>query len=166
MTFSECYKIALEMVDEDTTATDTIVLDVIKNGVNQGYMLVASTIDRKLKTLDEDFDKVITLPSDVISIESVEHDNLGYLGKNDYKKVDNELYLQTMGIDSGSLTITYAQFPPKLVADSDLLVLKDANCSIPAIYGAYKYSLNKRKYSASQLLLAEFNSYFPSPVTK
>jgi len=166
MNFKDCYTIALEMVDEDTTATDTIVLDVIKNGVNQGYMLIASTIDRKLKTIDEDFDKVIALPIDIINIEQVEHDNLGYLGKNDYKKIDNNLYMQTMGIDSGALTITYSQFPAKLVADNDLLVLKDANCSIPAVYGAYKYQLYKKKYSASQLLLAEFNSFFPSPVTK
>ena len=160
-TFKDVYTIAMDRVDENVEDIEALALNVIKNGVNQGYVLIASLLDKKLGTYTVGFEKMISLPVDLASIEKIEHDNLGYLGKSEYKVIETNCYFNTMGISNGDVTITYVKYPAKLVGDTDVVQLKDAYVNIPAIYGAYAYMLDKRKYGAAQLLLSEFNSYLP-----
>lgn len=167
MTFKDLYTIALERVDEDTDTTDTIILGVIKDGVNKGYALVATLLDKTITTSTSiAYAKTITLPTDCFSVEHIDHDNLGRFSKSEYVAKDGICDFKTMNISGGNVTVTYVKYPAKLSADTDTVVLKDSYASIPAIYGAYEYMLHKRKYSACQLLLEEFNSYLPQQINK
>ena len=163
MTFLECINIALERVDEDITTTDEATLSVIKAGINQGYMLVAaSSLNKILKNFITPFAKVIPMPDDFLQIDYIKHDNLGFLGKNEYKIDMTNIITNTIGIYSGQVTVSYASYPTQLINDADLLMLKTANCMVPAQYGAYTYMLYRKKYSAAQLLLNEFNTVIHS----
>jgi hypothetical protein len=161
MTFKECYELAVQRADEDITDLDDVIKGVIKNGVNDGYMLVARYLDKTTEDYPTSFDKVITLPAECGDIDRVTHDVLGPFSVLDYKVKNDKLYMNTIGIDSGDITITYIKYPPRLVKDTDNLAIRDSYCTLPAIYGAYQYMLYRKKYSAAQLLLQEFNAYFP-----
>lgn len=161
MTFKECYTVALERVDEDLEGTDEIILDVVKNGINEGYMLVATHLDKTLDEFYADFESVVILPTDCADVTDIEHEVFGRLSRMDYSEEDDRLYMKPLGISGGEIAVTYVKYPKKLEEDTDKLRLRDAYATIPAIYGAYQYQLYKKKYASAQLLLAEFTSHFP-----
>lgn len=166
MTFKELYTIVLERVDEDVEGTDELILAVVKNGVNEGYLLVATTLDKTTDEYISDYDQMIELPANCAKVTRIDHEVLGTLSVLDYNERNDRLYMCPIGITTGEITISYTKYPTKLVEDTDVVRLKAANCSIPAIYGAYEYMLHRKKYAAAQMLQAEFFSHLPKEQAK
>ena len=158
-TFMQIYEMALNRVNEDTTSPNATVLAVIKAGVNQGYMLMAATVDKRTTTVDMPSASSVPLPLDIIEVVNLSHSVIGDLSPVDYKGSADLLYIKSQDIGVGVLTLTYAQYPSQLVADSDVVHIKDGLASALASYAGYTYQLYRKKYSAAQLLFAEFQSF-------
>lgn len=165
MTFLEIQKKALSRVDETIDDVDAEVLSLIKDGINSGYMLLGSLVDKRTKTATlalDDYSNKLPLPLDFIELVMAEHEIIGEITPTDYEKLGDLLYFKSRDLNSGDVTLTYVNYPEKLVDDTDVLKLKDVYFGALTAYAAYTYSLYKKKYSAAQLLLQEFNTYIPS----
>lgn len=165
MTFLEIQTKALARVDEIISDVDIEVLNLIKDGINSGYMLLGSLVDKRTTTTTlalDDYNNKLPLPEDFIELVMAEHEIIGEVNPNDYEKLGDLLYFKSRDLTSGDVTLTYVNYPQKLVSDTDVLRLKDVYFGALTAYGAYTYQLFRKKYSAAQLLLQEFNSYIPS----
>lgn len=152
----------LHRIGEDVLDTDPDILSIVNNGINDGYMLIRSTVDQRLKSFKVAFNNPLIIPeaenintSDVINII---HNKDGRLSVNEYTINGNQIYFLSP-LTKGELTIEGIETPKKAIQDTDVINVKDMY--IPAIisYGAYTHQLHRRKYSSAQLLLAEFQSY-------
>lgn len=162
MKFKEIVDIILARVGEDIEDPDVEILPVIKNGINQAYLLLRSKADQRSDEYTGDYENPFELPPVVGDIIEIEHSKDGILGKHEYKQDANLLYIFTP-LSKGKLTIKHVVLPEKLVNDDDVIDLKELYIPAVIAYGAYSYQLYRRKYSSAQLLLAEFNSYMNQP---
>ena len=158
-TYKQIRDMTLNRVDEDILSPDPVVLDIVKTGINQAYMLLAAQVDKRTVGLTVPFASKLVLPSDLIDIVNVSHSVIGDLSTVDYECTSDLMYIRSKDITAGTITITYSQFPVPLSADTDILRLKDGFAYALTSYGSYAYQLYRKKYSAAQLLLAEFNSF-------
>ena len=161
-TFLDIINKALERVDEDTSNPDTQGLSVIKEGINQGYMILKSTLDENALLKVVPYSKEIKLSADTIRVMQLRHEYIGYINKNEYKKEGDMLFIHNTDLeeDEGELTLIYSAYPTKLSANTDIINLKDGLLDALTAYAGYRYMLSKRKYSSAQLLLEEFKSYY------
>ena len=165
ITFLDAQIKSLARVDETIEDADTEVLSVIKDAVNNAYMLLAATVDKRTTSTTlalEDYNNKLPLPLDFVGLVMAEHEVLGEINKMDYDKREDIIFFKSRDLNSGDITLTYVNFPPKLVNDSDVLRLKEAYLGAVTSYASYTYQVYKKKYSAAQILLQEFNSYIPS----
>lgn len=156
MKFKDIINIALYKVGEDVTEPDNDGLQVIKNAINQAYMLVRSISDKRTATDTLPYQKAIQLPEGVDEIINLSHDEYGDLSPFEYSKIADVLYI-TSPIKDGNIQITYVKLPERLVDETDIVDISDKYANALGTYGAYAYRLYKRKYPAAQLLLSEFN---------
>jgi hypothetical protein len=165
MTFLDIQTKALLRVDETIGEAETEVIGVIKDAINNGYMLLASLVDKRTATTTlalDDYNNKLPLPDDFIDLVMAEHETLGEISPTDYNKTGDLLHFKSRDLTSGDVILTYINYPAKLVNDGDVLRLKDAYLGALTAYAAYVYQLYKKKYSACELLLREFNQYIPS----
>lgn len=165
MNFKEVQEKTLARVDETILDVDNEVLSLVKDAVNNGYMLLASLVDKRTATKTmalDDWNNKLPLPSDFVELVIAEHEILGEISPNTYEKVGDLLHFKSRDMNSGDVALTYVKLPPKLVNDTDNLLLQDVYLGALTAYSAYMYQLMRKKYSAAQLLLQEFNSYIPS----
>jgi len=165
MTFLEAQTMALIRVDESIEDVEAVTLTLIKDAINNAYLLLAGSVDKRTATKVlalEDYNNKLPLPLDFVEIVMVEHELLGEISKLDYEKRDDILFFKSKDMTSGDITLTYVCFPGKLVNDTDVLRLKDAYTGAVSAYAGYVYQLGKKKYSAAQMLLQEFNLYMPN----
>lgn len=165
-TFLEILNKSLARVDEDTTSTDTQVISVIKDGINQAYMILKSTIDESSVTKIVSYSKEIKLSADTLRVIKLSHEYIGYINKDDYVKDGDMLFIHNADLaeDEGDLTIFYSTYPTALTADTDVIVLKDGLLDALTAFAGYRYMLSKKKYTSAQLLLEEFKSYYGTSV--
>ncbi len=156
-TFKNVIDMTLDRIDEDIVAPDAVALRVVKEGINQGYTLLSTTIEKNTKVFTYSYARSVKLPSDFVGV--VEVNNGTPLSDNEYEVVGDLLFIRNRQIRSGNINLTYVHFPARLVVDGDVLAIKDGFVHALTSYGAYVYQLYKRKYSAAQLLLAEYQSF-------
>lgn len=185
MTFKDLIDITLNRVDEDTTTPDLVdeetaeqeditepadeetgtttpdpvALSIIKSGINTAYLLIASSVDPRSKTFEYPYESPKQVPADFGTLINIEHDTLGDLSSNDFEQRADLIYIRNKAYKSGNIKLTYTYQPEKLVADTDIVDVKDMFLNAIAAYGAYVYQLYRRKYSAAQMLMSEFNSF-------
>ncbi len=142
-----------------TDITDAESLDVIKNGINAGYMRLSATVDRKIQTSAAlPFTNPLPLPADVIDVVEVRHSTQGEIGRMEYQK-DGDLLFILPPITGGAATLRYAAFPPRITADDGVFLVKDGYVDALVAYGAYAYQLYTKTYTSAQLFLEEFNGF-------
>ena len=159
MTFKELIDMTLDRIDEDKAIPDPLTLSIIKSGLNQGYVLLASAIDPQSKTLIYPLESPKVLPRDFQSFVQVDHSTIGRLSEIDYEKAADLLFIRNRSIKNGNITVIYTSFPVPLVADTDVIQIKEGFGHALTAYGAYVFQLHRKKYSAAQLLLQEFQSF-------
>ncbi len=139
--------------------TDAESLDVIKNGINAGYMKLSATVDRRIETSGAlTFANPLTLPTGTIDVVEVRHSAEGELGRMEYRKDGNLLFF-IPPITTGNITLRYAKFPARVTADSGTFVTDDGYVDALVAHGAYAYMLYNKTYTSAQLLLEEFNGF-------
>lgn len=159
MTFKELIDMTLDRVDEDKTNPDALALSVIKSGLNQGYAILCTRLDPQTATITYPYEKAHKLPRDFHDFVNVSHSASGDLSDVDYEKKADLLYIRNRSIRNGNITVTYVAYPAPLKLDTDEVKLSDSYAHALSAYGAYTFQLHRRKYSAAQMLLQEFNSF-------
>lgn len=165
MTFLEAQTLALARVDETMEDIEQDVLKLIKEGLNNAYMLLRSLVDKRTTTATfalDDYDNKLPLPENFIELSMAEHEIVGEISPSDYEMLGDLLHFKSRDLNSGDITLTYIFYPEKLTSDTDILKLKEVYFGALTAYASYMYQLYRKKYSAAQLLLQEFNSYIPS----
>lgn len=155
MTFLELINSALNKSDEE--AGDEMIEDVIKDGINHGYMVIANTIDPITKTTTLNYADPITLPADFLSVVRLEHGGVT-LSENDYEVYGSKLKIINSDYKDVSYTfdLTYNYVPNRLTDDTDVPLINPSLHDYLAIYGAYSCLLYKKKYDSAQMLFNEF----------
>ncbi len=165
MTFKNIIDQALARVGEIATDIDAQDMSVVKAGINQGYMILSSTVDRKAVVATIAYANPMSLPADVIDIIKAKHSTQGELSPSEYiKEADLMYFLQDL--PAGNIVLTYAKFPETLVQDNDTVSIKDGYALSLTAYGAYAFQLYRKKYASAQLLMAEFQSFLQPEIQK
>lgn len=158
MTFKEIIDMTLYRIDVEVTDPEVESLAIVKNGINQAYMIIASTVDQKTATASFAYSESINLPNDFISLVNLKSSVVGDLSEVDYYIIANLLYVKSKAAQTGTLTLTYVKTLNSLKNDNDIIELKDIYTYALTAYGAYVYQLYRKKYSAATMLLQEFNA--------
>lgn len=157
MTYDDITKLALARVDEDSTDIDINAMTVIENAVNQAYMTIRTMLDRRTKVATITATNLIALPIDFVEATRVVHSKDGEYSKQEYYQDGDQMYFYPK-MSTGNITLTYIFFPVTLSITADVIAVKDGYIYGLVAYGAYAYQLYRKKYSAAQLLLAEYQS--------
>ena len=132
--------------------------DVIKDGINQGYSLY-SVLNPKTKVFKLPIREKKKLPDDFYEFVNVSHSKLGNLSDVDYERQADLICIRNRNIKNGTIDVLYIAYPEILKDEQDDVILKGNFAHALSAYGAYAYQLHRKKYSAAQMLLQEFNSY-------
>lgn len=158
MTFDEVYKLSLARVDEDFADIDTNAKTVVENAINQAYMVIRTMLDRRTKVSGPvNAINPITLPIDFVEAIKVVHSKDGEYSKNEYYQSGDLMYFYPK-LSKGTISLTYVFFPALLKITTAPIEIKDGYIHGLIAYGAYAYQLYRKKYSAAQLLLNEYQS--------
>ena len=158
MTFDDVINLALARVDEDSTDIDPNAKTVVKNAINQAYMMIRSTIDRRLKTAQPIVAaNPIAIPVDCVEVTKAIHSVDGEYSKKEYYPEGDKLYFYPK-VPAGTITLTYVELPAVPTLTTEEIAVKEGYIYGLVAYGAYAYQLFRKKYSAAQLLLAEYQS--------
>lgn len=181
MKLRDILSMALARVDETLEDVDSIALSVMINAVNQAYIDVRSTIDRRVipYTIDPATNPV-ELPADCIEVIRIVHSVEGeYSPKESYRSGD-QLYFYPR-IPAGTFTLSYVQAPtlalegdpsleedPPLEEDPYLIEIDVKDIYVHAIitFAAYAYQLYRRKYASADILLREYQSFMQPEAEK
>lgn len=168
MKLRDILSMALARVDETLEDVDSIALSVMINAVNQAYIDVRSTIDRRVipYTIDPATNPV-ELPADCIEVIRIVHSVEGeYSPKESYRSGDH-LYFYPR-IPAGTFTLSYVQAPTlALEGDPSLEIdVKDIYVHAIITFAAYAYQLYRRKYASADILLREYQSFMQPEAEK
>lgn len=157
MTYNDVINLAIARVDEDSADIDANATTVIKNAINQAYMTIRTMLDRRTKVATITAANPIALPVDLVEATRVIHSADGEYSKQEYYQDGDQMYFNPK-MSTGNIVLTYIFFPVTLSVTTDVIAVKDGYMYGLIAYGAYAYQLYRKKYSAAQLLLAEYQS--------
>ena len=144
-----------------TDITDAEALSTITDGINAGYMILASTVDKRLAPSSPlPYTNPLKLPIDAIAVVEVKHSVEGEFGPAEYRREGDYLFFNTR-ITGGTVILMYAKFPPRVDAVGGIFDIKDGYVDALIAHGAYAYQLYTKTYTSAQLLLEEFNGFIP-----
>lgn len=184
---------ALARVDETLEDVDSIALSVMINAVNQAYIDVRSTIDRRVipYTIDPATNPV-ELPADCIEVIRIVHSVEGEYSHNESYRSGDQLYFYPR-IPAGTFTLSYVQAPtlaleedppeedtsleedpppeedPSPEEEDPYLMeidVKDIYVHAIITFAAYAYQLYRRKYASADILLREYQSFMQPEAEK
>lgn len=162
MTLHDILDKALSRVDEELSGIDDTALKVVKNAVGQAYMEIRSAIDRRIKTVNVPAANPVSMPANSIEVVRVRHSKDGEYAKSEYYQEGDQLYFFPE-VPKGTLELSFVEAPalPDDSADpKDVEIsVKDQYVHAIITFAAYAYQVYRRKYSAAQMLLQEFNSF-------
>lgn len=181
MKLRDILSMALARVDETLEDVDSIALSVMINAVNQAYIDVRSTIDRRVipYTIDPATNPV-ELPADCIEVIRIVHSVEGEYSHNESYRSGDQLYFYPR-IPAGTFTLSYVQAPtlalevvpsleedPPLEEDPYLIEIDVKDIYVHAIitFAAYAYQLYRRKYASANILLREYQSFMQPEAEK
>ena len=133
MDFNAIKGLALKRSDEESG--DTMIDTVVSDGVNEGYRLIASTVDKQIDTYNiTSYTSSVTLPSNLLEVIEAHNGDV---------VLDDVDYYYT---------------PNALIDDADVPEVDERYHRLIATYGAYKVMLYKKKIEMADRLIAEFDS--------
>lgn len=160
---------ALARVDETISDIDDIALSVMKNAVNQAYVAVRSTIDRRIKPhIVEQATNPIELPVDCIEVTKAIHSVEGEYSDSEYYRDGDHLYFYSK-VPKGTMNLSYIQapiLPPANAPDTTDIDVKDIYSHAIITFAAYAYQLYRRKYASADILLREYQAFIQPEAEK
>lgn len=152
MTFKEVLDMARNIIDE--IDTDPQIDVILKSAINYAYLNIVNTIDKKSKTVEIPYSKVYTLPKDCNSIVDIFSGDY-ILSMLDYSVKSNAVIFHKK---YEVLTLLYTRTINILKADGDILDLDDRYGFACAMYGAYAYSVHRKRVELASVLLSDYNN--------
>jgi len=152
MNFGEVIDLTNNIIDE--TDYDEQVEIIIKNAINFAYLTIATKIDKRSETLDISYSKIYKLPKNCSSIIDILSGDY-ILSNTDYSVKADTVIFHTSKYNN--LTLLYSKTVDPLVSDTDVLDIDERYCFACAMYGAYAYSIHRKRIELSDLLLSDFN---------
>lgn len=157
-TFKDAISDVLNRVEEDPIdEVEDDILQMVKNGINEGYMLIAAKADKRTKNVTFSYVDGYVLPDDFVEVVSLSHSTIGRLSILDYEIIADLLYVRSKDAQNGSITLTYANYPQALVNDTDVVNISANYYYSLLVYGSYTYYVYRRKPDIAEMLLNEFN---------
>ena len=156
MKLKEIIELAYHRSNEDIEDVEPRIDKILINAINQGYCFIATTVDKKTKSITLPYAEKITLPLDYHSLIEVKHSTYGILAKTDYLIEGNLLIPKLSEVSTGTFNLTYI-FIPDFISDVEASVnIKDMYCVALSAYSAYQYMLSEKQYNSANILLNEF----------
>lgn len=169
MKLSDILDMALGRVDETISDIDDIALSIMKNAVNQAYIAIRSTVDRRVTT--HILDQAITpveLPADCIEVVMITHSVEGEYSPTEYYRNGDQLYFYG-NVPKGTITISYVQAPVLQTTGETSSIeidVKDIYSHAIITFAAYTYQLYRRKYASADILLKEYQAFIQPEAEK
>ena len=147
----------IDEIDEDSQ------IDIIlKNAINFAYLNIATTIDKKVTTKEIPYSKVTTLPEDFNTlIEAISGEEI--LNSLDYSLKSNVMIFHKK---YDTINLVYTKTIPPLSVDTDELQIDNRYCFACAMYGAYAYSVHRKRTELASLLLSDYNNILTNRESK
>ena len=157
MTFLEIQTLAKSKIDD--IEYDSIADNIIKNAINYAYILFATTVDKRSKSVALSVtDGEVTIPSDFASmIEIYDVFNSRPLSKLDYDLFQDGIIIRNS--DILNVKLKYVYYPVKLTNDYENIVLKDIFAIACATYACYSYMIHKRKLDVASMYYKEIAEF-------
>lgn len=155
MMFRDLVIAALAKADEEPG--EEIFEDAVKKGINQAYMIVATSLEPQLNTATLTMGSNMEFPKDFVAIEDV-YVGGQKLSTNDYKRVGTTLRITNSDYSKAGTIyeLDYYCFPELLEEDTDVPVISEPRQLLLIDYGAYECLLLKRKNEIAILRLQSF----------
>lgn len=139
----------------DETDYDIQVETIIKNAINYAYLTIVSKVDKRSELAELTYSKIVKLPKNCNTVIDIISGN-NVLSKVDYTiKSDNIIFHNNRYND---LKLLYNKNINPVVNDEDVLDIDERYCFACAMYGAYAYSIHKKRIELASLLLADYNN--------
>lgn len=136
----------------DEVDTDTQIDNIIQEGINFAYMFKTAKLEPQFTSVTLAVtDGMITLPSDLMSIESISP----ALSETDYKKGQT---LFVNAVDTTEYTIIYKQQRTALTTTSSVVTASDKLKYALVTYGCYAYQQYRKRQPMANVYLQEFQS--------
>lgn len=162
MKLSDILTMALIRVDETLEDIDDIALSVMNNAVNQAYVAVRSTIDRRVTVYTIDQAKTpVELPADCVEVTRAIHSVEGEYSESEYYRDGDQLYFYGK-VPKGTMALSYVQAPVlSLTGEPNTIEIdvKDIYSHALITFAAYAYQLYRRKYASADILLKEYQAF-------
>lgn len=170
MKLSDILSIALSRVDETISDVDSTALTVTRNAVNQAYIDVRSTLDRRVSIYTPDTITIpLELPDDCIEVTKVIHSIEGEYAESEYYRNGDHLYFYANVPSNGKLNLSYVKAPTITLTGEPTTIeidVKDIYAHAIITFAAYAYQLYRRKYAAADILLREYQSFIQPEAEK
>lgn len=152
MNLGEVITLTNNIIDE--VDYDEQIESIIKNAINYAYLTIATKIDKRSEIIDITCSKIVKLPSNCNSVIDIFADDY-ILSSSDYSiKSDNIIFHNS---DFSTLKLLYNKNISPLVNNDDILEIDDRYCFACAMYGAYVYSIHRKRIELAGLLLSDYN---------
>lgn len=138
----------------DETDYDEQVDIIVKNAINYAYLTIASKIDKRSETVDLVYTKVYKLPKDCNTVIDIFSDDY-VLSSTDYSVKSDSIIFHNK--EHLNLKLLYSKNISPLINETDILEIDDRYCFACAMYGAYAYSVHRKRIELAGLLLSDFN---------
>lgn len=153
MTFNDVLTTIRNLIDEPDV--DEQIDSIVKNAVNYAYLMIVSKIDKRSTSKEITYSKYIKFPNDFVSlIDVLSGDEI--LSRDEYSVKGDMLIFHTNRFNT--MTLLYNKTIVPLVNGTDVLDIDDRYCFACAMYGAYVYSIHRKRTELASLLLNDFNS--------
>lgn len=147
----------------DETDYDIQVETIIKNAINYAYLTIASKIDRRSELIDITYSKVLKLPKDCNSVIDILCGN-DVLSQVDYSLKSDSIIFHSDRYKTG-LKLLYNKNISPVTSETSELDIDERYCFACAMYGAYAYSIHKKRIELASLLLSDYNNLISNDST-
>lgn len=152
MTFKDILDMARNIVDE--VDEDEQVDVILKSAINYAYLNIITLVDKKSKVVDVTYSKIYTLPDDFFSIIDVFSGD-EVLSPLDYSLKSNVIIFHKK---YDNIKLLYTNTTEPFVNDTDEFGLDDRYGLACAMYGAYVYSVHRKRIELASVLLSDYNN--------
>ena len=165
MDYKELILASLSKADEEPG--DEIIDRVIEDAVNQGYLVVATSIDPIVDSTEVVYDDDgFPLPDDFHDVVEFKINRDLRFVETDYYISDGMLYFLNKDFkepldveEKRKYTLRYSKYPEPLREETDVPKTRRQFDYAIILYAAYSLLLYKKRYTQADTLLSEFSTY-------
>lgn len=160
MNLQEVLELTNNIIDE--TDYDQQIETIVKNAINFAYLTIANKIDKKSELIPISYSKVVKLPTNCTSVIDVISGDY-VLSNIDYSIKSDSIIFHTK--EYSDLKLLYNKNIAPLINGTDTLDIEDRYCFACAMYGAYVYSVHRKRIELASLLLSDYNNLLSNNTT-